>query len=214
MRRIEGSPVGGVGESIEKGKYIKGVPVLKAPNIALVREAREKGFIDKLPSGIQEVLEQRYPQEGRPITLLDIGSDMQITKERVRQKEASALRRIKRLLEGKRQTEGEPRGDIDVNEVIRLYIEEKKTMIEIANLMDCSFSTISNRLKAAGVPTRSRGRIRVETDINLLVWQYFVQEMSSREIARPSGISHKTVLNRLEEEGYQMRRRTRRPRKK
>ena len=122
----------------------------------LVRTARKKGFIDKLPPDMQEVLQQRYPQKGKPRRLSDIGSDMKITEERVRKTEAQALKRIKRLTEGKRQRQGGPRIDIDVNKVTRLYIEGK-TEESIANIVDCSQRTISDRLIAASVPTRSGG---------------------------------------------------------
>ncbi len=134
-------------------------PRVKEESSELVRTAKEKGFIDKLPLGMQKVLQERYPREGEPKALSKIGEDMEITRERVRQKEVSALRRIKRLLEGKRQTESGPRDDINVFEVVRLYTEKGKTRKEIATIMDCSESTISMRLGEAHVKMR-KGRPR------------------------------------------------------
>ncbi|OGH37718.1 MAG: hypothetical protein A3B44_00420 [Candidatus Levybacteria bacterium RIFCSPLOWO2_01_FULL_38_21] len=206
MGRIEGPPVGEISESMQKRRgYIKGVPVLKPANVELVRAGEEKGLIDELPSGLQEVLLQRYPGEGKPRSLSDIGSDTNITREAVRQKEARALRKIRRLLEGKRQTNaGRPRDDIDVNEVVRLYTVEEKTMREIADLMTCSKDVISGRLRAAGTPTR-RGRRKIKININLLARQYIAEEMSADEIAKPLDISAKTVLQRLSEAGVKTR---------
>ena len=167
MRRIEGSPVGGINESMQKGKYIKGVSILKAPNIALVREADKKGFIQKLPIGQQEVIGRRYPEDGKSGDSLSvIGDDLNLTREGVRQREVRAFKDIQRLKEGKPQTGmGRPLHDIDVSEATRLYTVEGKTGSEIANIMHCSHSTIYDRLRAADVPIRSRGRPRKKKSI-------------------------------------------------
>src|SRR3989344_7773006 len=143
-----------------RSKSPRNKPRVKEELRELVREARVKGLIDKLPTGMQKVLEQRYPAEGEPKALMGIGYDMGgITRERVRQKEVKALRRLRRLEEGKRQIESGPRDDIDVNEVIRLYTIEGNTKKEIASLMGCHYTTISSRLKAESVPIR-KGRPR------------------------------------------------------
>ena len=190
---------------MQKRGHIKGVLVLKPPNIALVREAEEKGFIQELPIRQQEVIRRRYPQDGKPKTLSQIADDMNITRQGVSQKEGQALRRIRRLLEGKNQTDqGRPREDIDINEVVRLYTKEKKTKKEIARLMHCSKDVISDRLKVAGELTRSEGRRKIEVDINLIARQYFAEEMIPEEIGKPLGISRSTVLNRLREAGYKV----------
>ena len=147
---------------MQKRGYMKGVAVLKSPNVELVREAEEKGFIQKLPIEQQEVIKKRYPTDGTPpLSLSVIGDDLSLTRERVRQREAQAFKNIKRLKEGKPQTDmGRPRRDIDVSEATRLYTIEGKTEEEIATIMGCSEATISRRLRAAGVPTRPRGRPR------------------------------------------------------
>ena len=143
-----------------RSKSPRNKPRVKEELRELVREARVKGLIDKLPTGMQKVLEQRYPAEGEPKALMGIGYDMGgITRERVRQKEVKALRRLRRLEEGKRQIESGPRDDIDVNEVIRLYTIEGNTKKEIASLMGCHYTTISSWLKAESVPIR-KGRPR------------------------------------------------------
>jgi len=213
MRRIEGPPVGRISESIHKGGRIKGVPVLKAPNIALVREAEEKGFIQELPIRQQEVIKRRYPRDGNPGSLSVIGDDLNLTRERVRQREAQAFKNIQRLKEGKPPFfSGNTREDVNVDEVVRLYVEEGKTYEEIVKQLDCGYGTVKKRLDLARTPRRREGARRKEVNINLLVWQYIVEGMSATEIAEPLGVSYKTVLNRLREAECQIR--LRGPRKK
>ena len=179
----------------------------------LVEEARGKGLIERLPFGQREVIEQRYPSEGSPKTLEEIGRGAHVTRERIRQKETQAFRNIQRLKEGEPLLIGGTHTDVDTSEVVRLYVEEEKTETEIAHLMSCGHSTISSRLRAAGVPTRSSGRRRVKVNVELLALQYFTQGMRATDIAKALGISSYTVYGRLKEAGYQTRR-IGRPRKK
>lgn len=158
MRRTEGPPVGRISEPTQKGGRIKGVPVLKSPNIALAREAEEKGFIHELTIRQQEVIRRRYPEGGKPGSLSVIGDDLSLTREAVRQREARAFKNIQRLKAGKpRLTGGLPRReDVDVNEVIRLYVKENKSGPQIADLLGCSERLVFRRLESAGVPRRRR----------------------------------------------------------
>src|SRR3989344_3641677 len=161
MTRIEGPPVGRISEPIQKGGRIKGVPVLKPPNIALAREAGEKGFIQKLSIGQQEVIRRRYSIDGNPpLSLSVIGDYLHLTREEVRQLETRGFRNIQRLKEGKPPLVkgGCHRTDIDVSEVIRLYIEENKTSRQIERLFMCGHMTVLRRLHANRITTRPASR--------------------------------------------------------
>lgn len=156
MRRIEGPPVGRISESIRKRGRPKGVPTLRPANIALVREAEEKGFLQDLPARQVDIIERRYSEDGKSETLSVIGVDLSLTKERVRQLETRALKNIQKLKEGKPlSVHGNFRTDIYVDEVVRLYVEQGKTYEEIAKQLDCSIGAVRNRL--AETPRRRRG---------------------------------------------------------
>ena len=72
MRRIEGSPVGGINESMQKGKYIKGVSILKAPNIALVREADKKDLYRSYQLDNKRLLEGVIRKTGSPVIVCQL----------------------------------------------------------------------------------------------------------------------------------------------
>ena len=136
---------------------------VKRERVGFVRTARERGLIDKLPPDMQEVLRQRYPQEGKPKTLSQIGANLSITAQGVAEKETRALKRIRRLLEGKEQAgrRGRPRVEIDINLVARQYFVKGMSLKEIAESRGVSDRTLLNRLREAGHQSKGRtGRPR------------------------------------------------------
>lgn len=154
---------------------------------------------------MQKILKQRYPQEDEPKTLSDIGSDMKITQERVGQKEARALRRIRRLLEGKSQTGmgGRPPDDIDVSEVIRLYTEEEKTAKEISKLLMFDEKTVLSRLHSHKI-TMKPARLRLKyLDLDRAT-RLLNEGKPINEIARLLHSSRYIVADRLRKAGQQV----------
>lgn len=67
---------------------------------ATIEEIREN--LEKLPNREAEILVMRYGLDGNePMTLEDIGKKYGVTRERIRQIEAKALKSIRRLANGK-----------------------------------------------------------------------------------------------------------------
>lgn len=178
-------------------------PRVKEESGELVGRARKQGLIEKLPLSMQKVLNERYPQEGEPRALEKIGKDMEITRERVRQKEATALRRIRRLLEGKRQTVSRSRDDIEVAEIARLYTEENKTVDEISELFVCDRDTVLRRLNSCGISMRPKGP-RVKYFNTSEAISFLNEGKSISEIVRLLNSSEYIVLNRLRNAGQQI----------
>lgn len=136
---------------------------VKRDRADFVRTAEERGLIDKLPPDMQEVLRQRYPQEGKPKTLSQIGVNLKITAQGVKQKETRALKRVRRLLEGKEQAgrRGRPRVEININLVARQYFVQGMSLKEIAGSLGVSDRTLLNRLREVGHQSKGRtGRPR------------------------------------------------------
>ncbi|MCL5113787.1 MAG: hypothetical protein M1372_01290 [Patescibacteria group bacterium] len=136
---------------------------VKRDRAGFVRTAGERGLIEKLPPDMQEVLRQRYLQKDKPKTLSQIGASLNITPQGVAEKEARALKRIRRLLEGKEQAgrRGRPRVEIDINLVARQYFFQGMSLKEIAGPLGVSDRTLLNRLREAGRQSKGRtGRPR------------------------------------------------------
>ena len=61
------------------------------------------GYLSLLPKRQEQILRLRFGiDDGKPRTLEIVGSEFGVTRERVRQLEAKALRRLKRIIEGKK----------------------------------------------------------------------------------------------------------------
>lgn len=52
------------------------------------------------------------------------------------------------------------RVNVNTDELVRLYVDEKLSLEKISELMGCNHTTVRHRLMLAGVPKRKAGRIR------------------------------------------------------
>jgi RNA polymerase primary sigma factor len=98
------TPVGREGESFQLKDVVRDPDEPGAEAIArlLRRQENLPGLLDDLPSKEREILADRFGLSGEvPQTLEAIGRRMGITRERVRQIEASALQKLRRRLEAR-----------------------------------------------------------------------------------------------------------------
>ena len=64
-------------------------------------EVEEDGWLDALPDKQREVLARRFGLRGHEVaTLEEVGEEIGLTRERVRQIQVDGLRRLRELLEG------------------------------------------------------------------------------------------------------------------
>lgn len=87
-----------------------------------------------------------------------------------------------------------PRGELDTEEIRRLYVDESHSAADVAVRLGCSTSAVYYRLARAGVPRRSRGSRRpaVPSD-GVLRLLYSEQGLSLRQIAHRHDVSHQAV---------------------
>lgn len=107
------------------------------------------------------------------------------------------------------------RKDIDDNEVIRLYVEEKKSSTEIAKIYGCDHGTILGRLKKQGVVRRNlpeaqhakwgRERPAELTSYDIMHQLYEVERKTKDELGRIFGVSPSCVGRELQRLGIHIR---------
>lgn len=100
--------------------------------------------------------------------------------------------------------------NIDINQVAHLYYHEKKSVNEIAVILNCSNKTIYNRMDENGMPRRShleanRLRYAINIDLQEIVHLYFEKKMSLEAIAKRLRTSYTAIRRRLIEAGYRCR---------
>lgn len=97
--------------------------------------------------------------------------------------------------------------ELNLDEIKRLYIEENKTLTEIAQIMNCGYGTIQKRIKEMGL---SRDRFK-NTSSNIegmrekIRHLYIDEKLSSNEIGKIIGKTGKTVLYHLKQMGIEIR---------
>lgn len=98
--------------------------------------------------------------------------------------------------------------NLDNNEIKRLYVEEKKLIKEIAEIMHCGKTTIQSRLKEMGVETTKkrsgRGKDKL-SDYKEQIKQLYLEGKSSNEIGKILGKSGKTISHHLHQMGVEIR---------
>jgi RNA polymerase primary sigma factor len=98
------TPVGREGEGFQLKDVVRDPDEPGAPAVAslLRRQENLPGLLDDLPPKEREILFDRFGLGGEaPMTLESIGQRMGVTRERVRQIEASALQKLRRRLEAR-----------------------------------------------------------------------------------------------------------------
>ena len=98
--------------------------------------------------------------------------------------------------------------DLDNNEIKRLYVEERKLIKEIAEIMHCGKTTIQSRLKEMGVETtkkRSGRSIDKLSDYKARIKQLYLEGKSSNEIGKILGKSGKTISHHLRQMEVEIR---------
>ena len=97
--------------------------------------------------------------------------------------------------------------ELNLDEIKRLYIEENKTLREIAQIMNCGYGTIQKRIKEMGL---SRDRFKntssnIEEMREKIRHLYIDEKLSSNEIGKIIGKTGKTVLYHLKQMGIEIR---------
>ena len=98
--------------------------------------------------------------------------------------------------------------NLDNNEIKRLYVEERKLIKEIAEIMHCGKTTIQSRLKEMGVETtkkRSGRGIDKLSDYKEQIKQLYLEGKSSNEIGKILGKSGKTISHHLRQMEVEIR---------
>lgn len=98
--------------------------------------------------------------------------------------------------------------NLDNDEIKRLYIEEKKLIKEIAEIMHCGKTTIQSRLKEMGVETtkkRSGRGVDKLSDYKEQIKRLYLEGKSSNEIGEILGKSGKTISHHLHQMGVEIR---------
>ena len=98
--------------------------------------------------------------------------------------------------------------NLDNNEIKRLYVEERKLIKEIAEIMQCGKTTIQSRLKEMGVETtkkRSGRGVDKLLDYKEQIKQLYLEGKSSNEIGEILGKSGKTISHHLRQMEVEIR---------
>ncbi len=101
--------------------------------------------------------------------------------------------------------------DLDVDEIIRLYVDEKMACADIGKIFGCTHKPIAARLSEAGIKLRhhndtKRGRParnRVEICPKTIREMYAVEHVSGMDIAEHFKVSSKVIYRIMDENGIQ-----------
>lgn len=97
--------------------------------------------------------------------------------------------------------------ELNLDKIKHLYIEENKTLTEIAQIMNCGYGTIQKRIKEMGL---SRDRFKntssnIEEMREKIRHLYVDKKLSSNEIGKIIGKTGKTVLYHLKQMDIEVR---------
>ena len=104
--------------------------------------------------------------------------------------------------------------NIDIRQIEHLYYHEEKSTYEIAAILGCSASTVSNKMEQHDMPLRSISEAhknqharnpRVALDITEIVRLYFEERLSLLKIGEQLGVSDTTIREKLLKAGYTLR---------
>ena len=94
---------------------------------------------------------------------------------------------------------------MDCEELRRLYEEDLLGVVALAQRYRCSATTISNRLRACGIKTRSARFQPIQVSQEKLRHMYEVERLPVKEIAHRLGVSTSTIGNRRRKFGIPVR---------
>jgi predicted DNA-binding protein YlxM (UPF0122 family) len=107
---------------------------------------------------------------------------------------------------------------IDLSDIGRLYLDEKLSGREIANIKGCSDHSIIDNLHKMGIPVRSRAEadkvafskikrknLQGSYDYSDVAYLYVIKELSAGEIAKVKGCSRVSIENQLKKKGVELR---------
>lgn len=107
-----------------------------------------------------------------------------------------------------------PRLELDNEEIVRLYVEEKMSAADIGKLMGCTHRPIAARLVEMGVVMRhhndtkrgAKSKNRIEIDPDAVVEMYSIQYVSAQAVADHFGVSRGVIGRILKETGTPIKR--------
>lgn len=99
------------------------------------------------------------------------------------------------------------RGDLDDEEIKKLYIEEGLSTIQISEKLRTNTTTISTRLKKQGIKVQNK-RICDDLDDEEIKKLYIKEELSTYQIGEKLGVSADTIRRRLKRQGIKLSRNT------
>jgi len=96
---------------------------------------------------------------------------------------------------------------ISKKRLVQLYVEERKTLIDIAEQFSVSKTTVSNWCDVYGIQKRKTGKFVIPNDsiARAISLMYEEKEMSINEISRELGFSTTYVRSRLKSMGVKRR---------
>ena len=102
-----------------------------------------------------------------------------------------------------------PRLELDNEEIVRLYVEEKMAAADIGKLMGCTHRPIAARLVEMGVEMRhhndtkrgAKSKNRIEIDPDTVLEMYSVKYASGQTVADAFGVSRQVIDRILKEAG-------------
>ena len=108
-----------------------------------------------------------------------------------------------------KRTVPHPSLELDVDEIVRLYVDERMASDKIAERMSCTTRPILARLRSRGVTIRhhndtkrgAKSKNRIEIDTNTVVEMYSVQYASAQTVADSFGVSRGVIGRILKETG-------------
>jgi hypothetical protein len=95
------------------------------------------------------------------------------------------------------------------NQMARLYLESRLSSIQISDLTGVPARTVRDRLRASGIPMRTRGRVnredRTTVPVDALAELYVDAGLSAGHVGRLLGVSGPIVLRAAHDEGLPVR---------
>jgi len=91
--------------------------------------------------------------------------------------------------------------NLDLKKIKELYVNQKKSVLEIAKILNVSHSLIHRRLESLGIK-RSK---KIGLDMNKIKNLYVSKRNTTKEIAKIMGVNHGTISKRLKEMNIKIR---------
>lgn len=113
------------------------------------------------------------------------------------------------LLSVKSQEYSEKRLDLDIEEIKRLYYDEKKSLVAIGEILGCCDEVVRERMEEHGLKRRSntasRNRKSLPLDVSEIVRLYTEELLPLTQIGERFDVGYTTIRDRLVKAGVQLR---------